>query len=278
MSACKGGCNHGPAMEKGTAPINRFINVSDQASKNDFDVTMPASEKLVKSFKYKRVNIVRPGGDAIKNALQKMGKFKPEDELNCGSCGYNTCRDKAIATIDGKADISMCLPYLMERSKSFSDTIINNSPNGILVLTETLEIQQMNTAACEITNVKHQKDVLGRHIALIMDSELFQHVVDTHQNVYEKREYLAEYDKYIMLTVIYDSSYNVVISLMRDVTLLEKDMAGQKEMNRKTMEITDKIIEKQMRTVQEIASLLGETAAETKVALTKLKETLSNDE
>ncbi|MCL2589022.1 MAG: PAS domain-containing protein, partial [Oscillospiraceae bacterium] len=200
-----------------------------------------------------------------------------EDELNCGSCGYNTCQEKAAAIVKGKADVSMCLPYLMERAKSFSDTIINNSPNGILLLTETLEVQQMNAAACEITNVTHPQDVLGHHVSCIMDPALFWRVVDTRRNITEERVYLAEYDRYIMLNVIYDNSYNVVIGIMRDVTVIEKNKAGQKELNRKTMEVTDKVIEKQMRTVQEIASLLGETTAETMVALTKLKETLSDE-
>jgi len=173
--------------------------------------------------------------------------------------------------------VSMCLPYLMERAKSFSDTIINNSPNGIFLLTENLEVQQINAAACEITNIKHQEDVLGQNVACILDPTLFWNVIDTHQNIIEERVYLAEYDRYVMLTAIYDKSYNAVIGIMRDVTVMEKNRAKQKELKHKTMEVTDKVIEKQMRTVQEIASLLGETTAETKVALTKLKESLRNE-
>jgi uncharacterized Fe-S cluster-containing protein len=206
-----------------------------------------------------------------------MSKFKPEDELNCGSCGYNTCREKAAAIVEGKADISMCLPYLMERVTSFSDTIINNSPNGVLLLSETLEIQQINAAACEITRVKQPQDVLGQHVSCILDPIQFLTVVNTHQNLYEERIYLEEYDRYIMLTLIFDNIYNVVIGIMRDVTVIEKNNEEQKERNRKTMEVTDKVIERQMRIVQEIASLLGETTAETKVAFTKLKETLRDE-
>jgi len=277
MSACKGSCINGPAMEKGTTLVGGFIQVSNQAGEADFAVTMPERESLVKSIQFAGTQVVRPGSGAIKSALQQMSKFKLEDELNCGSCGYNTCREKAAAIAEGKADISMCLPYLMERTKSFSDTIINNSPNGILLLSEALEVQQMNAAACEITNVKQQQDVLGHHVSCILDPTLFRRALETQQNLYEERVYMAEYDRYVMLTAIYDKSHHVVIGIMRDVTVLEKNKAGQKEMNRKTMEITDKVIEKQMRAVQEIASLLGETTAETKVALTKLKETLRNE-
>ena len=59
-----------------------------------------------------------------------MGKNKPADELNCGSCGYNTCREKAIAIYQGKADLTMCLPYLKDRAENFSDHIINNTSNS----------------------------------------------------------------------------------------------------------------------------------------------------
>ena len=277
MSACKGSCINGPAMEKGTSLASRLVYMSDQIGEEDFAVEMPERESLFKSIKFSGTRAVRFGSNALKDALQKMGKNKPEDMLNCGSCGYNTCGEKATAIVEGKADVSMCLPYLMERAKSFSDTIINNSPNGIFLLTENLEVQQINAAACEITNIKHQEDVLGQNVACILDPTLFWNVIDTHQNIIEERVYLAEYDRYVMLTAIYDKSYNAVIGIMRDVTVMEKNRAKQKELKHKTMEVTDKVIEKQMRTVQEIASLLGETTAETKVALTKLKESLRNE-
>ena len=64
---------------------------------------------------------------------------------------------------------------------------------------------------------------------------------------------------------------------MRDVTAEAKERESREAMSRTTMEITDKVIEKQMRAVQEIASLLGETTAETKIALTKLKESLNHE-
>ena len=79
-----------------------------------------------------------------------MGKLRPEDELNCGSCGYNTCREKAVAIYQGKAEISMCLPYLKEKAESFSDCIVSNTPNGLIVLNENLEVQQINDAARRI--------------------------------------------------------------------------------------------------------------------------------
>jgi uncharacterized Fe-S cluster-containing protein len=78
-------------------------------------------------------------------------------------------------------------------------------------------------------------------------------------------------------TIIYDRTYHIIISIMRDITAEEKARLKKDLVSKQTMEITDKVIEKQMRVVQEIASLLGETTAETKIALTNLKETLRNE-
>ena len=64
---------------------------------------------------------------------------------------------------------------------------------------------------------------------------------------------------------------------MRDVTEEELEKNKKEAISRQTIETADRVVEKQMRIVQEIASLLGETAAETKIALTKLKESI-NDE
>ena len=91
------------------------------------------------------------------------------------------------------------------------------------------------------------------------------------------RTYLAEYQKYIEQTVVYDKDYHLLISIMRDVTDEENEREKKESISRQTVEIADKVVDKQMRIVQEIASLLGETAAETKIALTKLKESI-NDE
>ncbi|MEG0306057.1 MAG: histidine kinase, partial [Oscillospiraceae bacterium] len=86
--------------------------------------------------------------------------------------------------------------------------------------------------------------------------------------------YLAEYHKYVSETIVYDQEYRIVFSIMRDITTEEKQESERNELCSKTVEITNEVIEKQMRVVQEIASLLGETTAETKIALTQLKDTL----
>ena len=208
--------------------------------------------------------------------LRKMGKFRPSDELNCGTCGYNTCRDKAIAICQGKAETSMCLPFLRDKAESFSDTIVNNTPNGLIALNEDLEVQQINAAARRIMNLRNASDVLGESVVRILDPAVFLRVKQSGKTERD-RVFLAEYEKYVDQTVVYDKDSRTLVCIMRDVTDEEVEREKKEAFSRQTIETADRVVEKQMRIVQEIASLLGETAAETKIALTKLKESIRDE-
>lgn len=278
MSACAGSCIGGPVMDKNHClPISDYIAVNNYAGSGDFDVNPLKYDELDKDMPILAARKVNFGDSAIIEVLKKMGKTKLEDELNCGSCGYDTCREKALAVLYGKADLTMCLPYLKDKAESFSDNIIKNTPNSIIVLNEALEVQQINSSACKLMNIKSPSDVLGEPVVRILDPLVFIEVHQNGQNVYNRLAYLAEYRKYVEQTVIYDKSYHIIICIMRDVTEIEKQRLNKEEITRTTIEIADKVVEKQMRAVQEIASLLGETTAETKIALTKLKESLRNE-
>lgn len=278
MSACVGSCVGGPVMEKyHRSPVRDYKAVADFAGTRDFEVEQPDRFAVRKSFTVIERKASAPSDAEIQSILRQMGKFKPSDELNCGSCGYNTCREKAIAIIQGKAEISMCLPYLKDKAESFSDNIVNNTPNGLIVLNENLEVQQINNAARKIMNIRSASDVLGEPVIRILDPKVYMDVLKNGRGVRDMRTYLAEYQKYIEQTVVYDKDYHLLISIMRDVTDEENEREKKESISRQTVEIADKVVDKQMRIVQEIASLLGETAAETKIALTKLKESISDE-
>lgn len=277
MSACSGSCIGGPAMSREAGIIRGTSKINAYARPNDFVVSPISEEGLTRQLQFNVGSQAKFSESAIVEVLRKIGKTQPEDELNCGSCGYDTCREKAVAVLSGKANLEMCLPYLMKKAQSFSDTIIKNTPNGIVVLNEMLEVQQINAAACRILNVKREEDVLDRNVICLLDPELFLQVLDGTGPVYDKRQYLTEYGRYVKLTVLYDEDSSLLIGIMRDITETETARVARREVADKTIRVTDEVIDRQMRTVQEIASLLGETAAETKIALTKLKETLRND-
>ncbi|MBO5743972.1 MAG: PAS domain-containing protein [Clostridia bacterium] len=279
MSACVGSCIGGPVMEKyhRTAPVKDYITIANYAGKEDFKVSEPKPVELKKQFEYIEHKLQMPTETEIFTVLREMGKFKPSDELNCGSCGYNTCREKAIAICQGKAEISMCLPFLKDKAESFSDTIVKNTPNGLIVLNEKLEVQQINESARNMMNIRSSSDVLGESIIRVLDPKPFADVLRTGEDIRGERTYLAEYRRYVEQSVLYDKESRLLVGIMRDVTDEETEREKKEKITRQTIEVADKVVDKQMRIVQEIASLLGETAAETKIALAKLKESIQDE-
>lgn len=278
MFSCVGSCVGGPVMEKyHPSPVREYIAVAEYAGDKDFVVEQPDSNDLRKHFSLIERENKMPSEYEINAALRQMGKMSKRDELNCGSCGYNTCREKAIAICQGKAEASMCLPYLQKKAEGFSDRIVNNTPNGIIVLNDAFEVQQINEAAMDIMHIRSASDVLGEQVVRIMDPAVFYEVQKKKFNVHNRRVYLAEYKRYVELTVVYDTDNHLFIGIMRDITDEEKEREKKESISKQTIETADKVVDKQMRIVQEIASLLGETAAETKIALTKLKESIKDE-
>ena len=119
--------------------------------------------------------------------------------------------------------------------------------------------------------------MLGDQLVSILDPKYFLEVLRTKKSIKNQRTYLAEYDKYVEQTIIYDATYHMLVCIMRDITDHEKEREKRENLRNQTIETADNVVDKQMRIVQEIASLLGETAAETKIALTKLKESISDE-
>ena len=126
-------------------------------------------------------------------------------------------------------------------------------------------------------NIRSINDILGDLVVRIMDPSDFIEVNNTGRNIRNKRVYLAEYKRYVEQSVLYDRDSHLLIGIMRDVTDEESEREKKEKISRQTVEVADRVVDKQMRIVQEIASLLGETAAETKIALAKLKESIQDE-
>lgn len=278
MSACVGSCIGGPLMEhKDNHMLDNRLAVDRYAGKEDFDVTQPQTKDIRQTFEYVPLYEKQPGEAEIQAILNRMGKHTKADELNCGGCGYDTCRKKAIAVFQEKAEITMCFPYLKAQSAALTDTITDNSPNGIFVLNERLEVQKINPMARHMLSIRRDSDVLGENVTRILDPDMFVRVLETGKNIKDEIMYLADYRLYVETTITYDKETRSLICIMRDITDEQIEREKRVDVIRQTAEVADSVVEKQMRIVQEIASLLGETAAETKIALTKLKESISDE-
>ena len=278
LSACPGSCANGPLLGKrGSSPALNAAQILRYATTGEFSIEQPDKDACARTFSSLQKKVRPPFEMQIKDVLEKMGKTSPEDELNCGCCGYNTCREKAIAVIQGKAEYSMCLPYMMKRAEGFSDTVVATSPNGILVLNDDLEVQKINPEACRLLRVRNEKDVLGDGIVRLMEEEPFRKVRTKQKPLENERIYLAEYECFVDRTILYNSEYHLYVCLLRDVSDEMEEQEKKMEMRMQAVEIANDVAKKQLKIVQDIASLLGETAADTMIALERLKETISDD-
>jgi transcriptional regulator with PAS, ATPase and Fis domain len=165
----------------------------------------------------------------------------------------------------------------MEKAKSFSNSIIETSDNAIVVVDESFKIQLANPAFLAMVKMEATSDLVGKDLGSILDTDLYSLALGG-TPIKDKKIYLPSYGKYLSSTIAYDEHYHIIIGVYRDVTSIEKRRQNEAEIAEKTAKITTDVIEKNMRAVQEIASLLGESTAETKVALTQLKDVLKKGE
>lgn len=278
VNCCEHSCVNGPCSvrrEGGSLKANE--NVRKFAGGNAGGDDGDAPPRLDESYPPVDNKMKYPTERELKDILAKTGKIKPEDELNCGACGYDTCREKAIAVYNGYADVEMCIPYMRKRAEIVSHEIIKNNPIGIVVMDSDYKIIEINNAAAAILGNDAQNSE-GQYAFDCFNSEDFISALVEGKNVTRKRIFVDKTKKYADLTVIVLKEHKLMCGLLTDITdkvQYDKRLAAVRE---ETLKTTDDVVKKQMRVAQEIASLLGETTADTKVALLKLKKTLKEED
>lgn len=280
LSGCEYSCVNGPCslIKKGTAvkangDIRNYTNIKSGCE----EVSIAKGINTFNNYKRIKPKMYIPSESEINEVLAQTGKLKLEDELNCGVCGYATCREKAIAVLNGYAEVDMCLPFMRERAESMSYEIIQNSPNGIVLLGYDLKIFEINKKAKEIWGISDFENVKGKDVFDFFNPTEFLLAINSGTNLSKHRIYIDKTDKYVDLDINLLERQKMVFAVMKDITTQINSEERFSEIRLKTIETTDEVIKKQMRVAQEIASLLGETTAETKVALLKLKQTLQEE-
>ncbi len=278
MSACVGSCSGGPAAApQAREALSARLRVEETASDGeDFDLSeeMDLSRVLCDRSEH----VLPPAEEELTAVLRQMGKYAPEDELNCGGCGYDTCREKAAAVCQGKAEIAMCLPFMKERAESFSTKLFDFTPNAILSADLSLNVQQVNPAACALFGLGAPGEAAGRPVSEFLEEYDFIETIGSESGVVKKTAYLEKFQKYVEEFLLFDAVGGMVVCIMKDVTRQKERQEQARKAREAAADITGGIVEKQLRIVHEIASLLGETAAETKIALTELKDAIALDE
>ena len=281
MNMCSGGCIKGPTVNDES--ISRFKVKLDMeeaiarepASGKDME---PVWEKVSfrKRFVDRSPKDPMPTEEQIREILRMTNKTRPEDELNCGACGYPTCRDKAIAVFQHKAEVSMCIPFMHEKAESMANLVMETSPNIVLIVGEDMRILEYSDVGEKYFG-KTRSEALQMYLYEFIDPADFQWVFETHQNIHGKRVNYPEYHLSTLQNIVYIEKENAVLATFIDITKEEEQAREDYEKNLETIDLAQKVIHKQMMVAQEIAGLLGETTAETKTTLTKLCQSLLDD-
>ncbi|WP_123053426.1 [Fe-Fe] hydrogenase large subunit C-terminal domain-containing protein [Clostridium sp. JN-1] len=276
VNACKGSCIGGPKMinnEKGyykrVQKVKKYI--SSKCFTNKSKIHLNNHIDFAAVFTDKQIKKQKASEDEIEKIMNMMGKYSEEDELNCGVCGYNTCKEKAQAVFEGMAETNMCLHYMRSKAESVRNVIFENSLNCIIFLDGHMKVKDINPAAEDIFMIKIQ-NIKNKPISLIMDDEDFKYVKKTEKSILGKKISNPKYNVNFIETVVYLRKQDMVMVALVNITEEEKNREKILKFKENTINTTQEVIEKQMRAAQEIASLLGETTAETKMALTKLKK------
>lgn len=275
INSCTGGCVKGPGTDHDH--ISHFkvkLDMEEAIEKKpipaDFPV-LPDGISLKKAFFDHSPKEKLPTEDEITNILAKIGKTRPEHFLNCGACGYATCRDKAIAVYQGKAELTMCIPYMQERAQSMSNVVLDTTPNIIIITDQDMRILEFSKAAEAKFHTTRAK-AKELYLYDLIDHTDFLEVSESHEPILNKKVTYKNLGLITLQNIVYIKEHRCVLGIFQDITKEEEKNNQAYKLRVDTIEMAQKVIDKQMMVAQEIAGLLGETTAETKVTLTKLRD------
>ncbi len=269
INACEGACVNGPcAIKRNGGTVEANVRVREYTNSAPRDIVAACPSLFVKREPLMPGDRV-PTEEEIAEVLARTGKHEKCDELNCGACGYATCREKAWAVINGYAEVEMCVPYMREKAESMGNKIIENSPNGIIVCDGDLKITEINRRAQAIIGMTAPEFIFD-----CFDPSAVFKAAETGTASHMERLKIDKSGRYVDINIVPLAKESSILIVMTDVTDKVNYDEELAKVKRGTLDVTDAVIEKQMRVAQEIASLLGETTAETKIALLKLKKTI----
>ena len=274
MLACKNGCINGPLKPSSYCDANYFeieekfnkeINMFEKKDQKILNINKyPLNRRFANHYEEEIV----PTEEQIRATLRSMEKYTKEDEINCGACGYKSCRDKAIAVIQGKAEKEMCIPYMKNRAEKFSRILLESNPNGVIILDDNLKITGVNDALLEMAD-KKADELINQNISVLFDDlEPFQNVLKNKKHVYEALR--AFNNKKVKKIIFSIKDLGITIVFLVDITEADVHKQALEKVKMETLEKAQAVLDKQMKVTHDVAVLLGESTAETEMLLGKL--------
>ena len=288
LLGCDGGCVNGPATKDSVSVAIKKKKASEWTSRRlDEGDLFTGDEAFARTLLEKGYSILHSSGPKdegafhrehsesdIKRALVELGKLTKADELNCGGCGYQTCRDMAIAYLDGMAEIEMCVTKMRKEAESKVDLLLRTVPMGVVIVDSDLNITDCNTSFLDIFGDMEEGFVDQSILAMVkgLPLERFVPFADKFRDQFylsHPGQYRLHFkDKYIRVTFFLVEEKRLLGAMFEDITnpTIKRETVVKK---------AEDVIQKSLETVQQIASLLGENAAETEIMLKSLIDAFS---
>jgi len=268
MATCRYGCAIGsPRLLARVPAASAFLYPKDSPLAPD-GIEEGADLDLSRSFSSRYTTRPQPTEAELAKVLGRIGVASREDELNCGACGYDRCRELAAAVFDGMAEVEMCMPFMRRQAHRIS-LILRYTANGVVqVNRNTMRIEFANPAfrrmfQCESGEIK------GRPVAEVLQNDLFERAAAA-GGTWSGRGEAPAFNLVYRAQIFPIEGEPLLAAVIVDIS---REAVARQEFERvreATLERAQEVITRQMKTAQEIAGLLGETTAETKALLVKL--------
>ena len=277
MLSCVGGCVRGPCISSLRPRLLDQIDVFARAA-----MPVPGTPRRPPAVAIDSLTLPSPvelpvfGENQYREALSLFGKTGPEDELNCGGCGYDSCRDLARAVLEGLAEPNMCVHFLRKRATRKANALLRCIPAGVVIVNDRLHIIECNEYFARLFGeetcaaYEARPGLEGASLEKIVPfARMFRRVLETEADIHN--DSLRHEDRVYGLTIFTIEPRSVVGGVIFDVTGSE---LRRDEIAKRAREI----IHKNLETVQEIACRLGENMADTEILLRSLAEGFSSAE
>ena len=267
---CEGGCINGPGLKSDKNIFQRradLINYANSKSRNPYYKDEKAQVNCLTEFNCGlNVNNDNITEQQIEEVYRLTDKANPEARLDCGACGYTSCREKAKAVIRGMAEIEMCMPYMRKLAELRTDKILERSPNGIVILDNELQIMLMNPAFCDYFSCG--KALIGKKISYLLDAEEYEKVAT---KTLEKSETIVNrYGKKYQQIVYYIPTAKQYVGIYNDISGLKLTEAKLNSIKKQTVEQAQELLNHQIEMAMTMAKFLGENTAKGEALVERL--------
>ncbi|HPF86653.1 MAG TPA: [Fe-Fe] hydrogenase large subunit C-terminal domain-containing protein [Candidatus Limiplasma sp.] len=268
---CEGGCIGGAGNDNTNNIFEKRNDIIEYAHEKEpvfgVEEKMPTVD-LSTSFVKKPFPTVKYTEQDILDVYEHTYKSAPENRLNCGACGYNSCEENAIAILNGMAEYSMCIPYMRRRAENRADTILEHAPEGVVILDEALTIQSLNPAFEKYFSCS--SSIIGRKISYLLESTLYERVLAQPAKYLESIiEYMGKEFHQVVFYLPMEKHYVGIYMDLSNIKLNEAKIQSSRD---KTIRRVEKLIAQNLEMAQKMADYLGESAARSETLLEELTQ------